>query len=270
MTPNFFNQRSPNVHVRSAEEQERPSTPSWDWISLMTIAAVNSSTISSASQSTAIQQGASSKAAEEATAAGFDYYLNSSSTVELSYLSEDSSEWKAVYEVNQKTKVAPALAADDNIRVIEDRLNKFQKNLSQSRPDLAKTDWDVTIKDGKLKVTGDVSADDKKAMEAYLNKDRALVNAVNAYMGAAKTFLEANDSNPAFTTTNAYTGQTMLYNFEDVDTQLDGKVNFKQLIEASWRMYDNPWGGDNTDPGRYRGASSLDILASRLTSTPQS
>ncbi|MFG6457232.1 hypothetical protein [Roseateles sp. BYS96W] len=222
------------------------------------------------SGSPSIQQGASSKAAEEAKAAGFDYYLNSSSTVELTYLSEDSAEWKAIYEINEKTKVAPLLAADDNIRIIEDRLKKFQKNLSLSRPDLAKADWDVTIKDGKLQVTGDVAADDKKVMETRLNQDRALVNAVNSYMSAAKTYLETSDLNPAFTTTNAYTGRAMLYNFEDVGAQLDGKVNFKQLIEASWRMYDNPWGGENTDPGRYRGASSFDILASHLTSTPQS
>lgn len=235
----------------------------------MTITAVNSSTIASGGPAAAVQQAANSKA-EAAKAAGFDYYLNSATTVELTYLSEDSAEFKALYEITERTKVAPSLAADDSIRTIENRLHNFQKLLSQSRPDIAKGDWDVTVEDGQLKITGNVNADDRKAMKTYLNEDRALVNAVASYMNSAKTYLETNDSNPAFTTVNAFTGKNMVYNFENVGAQLDGKVNFKQLIEASWRMYDNPWGGEDTDPGRYRGASSFDILASRLTSTPLS
>jgi hypothetical protein len=34
----------------------------------------------------------------------------------------------------------------------------------------------------------------------------------------------------------------MIYNFKDVAIQLNGKVNFKELISTSWKMYDNPNG----------------------------
>ncbi|WP_431050920.1 hypothetical protein [Roseateles sp. L2-2] len=100
-------------------------------------------------------------------------------------LGPDSEEHKALYERTMRHVSDPMLPCDDSIRTIEDRLKKFQKNLSLARPDLAKSDWDVTIKDGKFKVTGDIDPDDKRYREARLNSDQALVGAVGSYMSAA-------------------------------------------------------------------------------------
>lgn len=230
----------------------------------MNIAVLNVPTVTAKAVS---QTQRSSQKAELKTTVS-DYQLNSSApSIALTYAAEGSEEYKASYEKSMKHQTGPFLKADDSIRTIEDRLKKFQKALELSRPDLAKSTWDVTIKDGELKVTGDISSDDKKLMEARLNKDQALVSAVKNYMTAASDHLETGGLNTAYSGQNEYTGSRMIYNFKDVAIQLNGKVNFKELISTSWKMYDNP-NGEATDPGRYRGASSLDILASRLTSLP--
>lgn len=195
-------------------------------------------------------------------------YRNSSSTVALSFDSHDSEEWLEAYRRVSQTRTGPMLAADDSIKTIEERLSKFQKNLALSRPDLAQSGWDVTVKDGRLKVTGDISAEDKLYMEVRLNKDQSLVSAVESYMGAAKTYLETTDLNTAYYGSNGYTGQTMLYNFKDVDKQLEGKISFRDLIASSWSVYDDPNGGERGDPGNYRGGTSLEVLASQLVSRP--
>ncbi len=192
---------------------------------------------------------------------------NSSTMLTLTYSAPDSAEQQALYAKTLATRTGPMLAADDSIKTIEDRLQKFQKNLALARPDLAKTDWDITVKDGKIKVTGDIDPDDKRSMGARLNNDQALVGAVKSYMGAANAYLETSADNPAYTAMNGFTGKSTLYNFKEVGKQLEGKISFKELIAASWSAYDNPNGGEAADPGNYRGATSLEILASRLTST---
>lgn len=196
------------------------------------------------------------------------FYLNSSVTVTLTEAPHDSEVWLKEYERLSKTKSGPSLAADDSIKTIEERLAVFGKNLALARPDLAKADWDVTVKEGRLTVTGDLSAEDKRYVEVRLNKDQSLVGAVGRYMDAAESYLETTDLNTAFTGQNGYTGRTMLYNFKDVRTQLEGKVSFRELSAASWSAYDNPNGGERTDPGNCRGGTSLEVLASRLTSLP--
>lgn len=188
--------------------------------------------------------------------------------VTLTYLSVDSEEYQADYARAMATRTGPFLTADSTIRTIEERLAKFQKNLSLARPDLAKADWDITIKEGKIKVTGDVSANDKRDMEARLNGDQSLVLAIQGYMGAAQAYLETNELNPSYHGENEVTGSMTLYNFKDVMGQLEGTISFKELIKASWKPYEHPKGGPLADPGNFRGYTSLEVLASRLTSTP--
>ena len=188
--------------------------------------------------------------------------------VTLTYFAPDSAEAKAVYEHAQKHVSGPTVASDTSVKTIEERLAKFQKNLSLARPDLAKADWDITVKEGKIKVTGDIDPDDKRYMEARLNNDQALTGAVQTYMNAAVDYLESSDDNPAYTAKNGFTGSTTLYNFKDVGKQLEGKISFKELIAASWSAYDDPRGGARGDPGPYFGNKSLEVLASRLASTP--
>ncbi len=234
----------------------------------MNVTALLSSTQESYSKPASGIQSAGQAAASATNVSASDFNLNSSSTVSLTYFSEDSAEFKAAYDTALKTRTGPSLAADDSIKTIEDRLGKFQRALSKSRPDLARANWDITVAGGKLRVTGDIKDDDKRAMEVRLNGDQALANAVQSYMGAAKSYLEASNLNSPFTGQNAYTGQRILYNFKDVAQQLEGKISFKELISTSWSMYNNPNGGAATDPGRSRGMSSLEILASRLVATP--
>lgn len=191
---------------------------------------------------------------------------DSSTMLTLTYSAPDSPEQQAVYAKTLATRTGPMLVADDSIKTIEDRLQKFQKNLSLARPDLSESNWDITVQDGKIKVTGDIQPDDKRYMEARLNSDTALVGAVKTYMGAANAYLETSADNPAYTAMNGFTGKSTLYNFKDVGRQLEGKISFKALIADSWSAFENPNGGEPGDPGNYRGATSLEILASRLTS----
>ena len=236
----------------------------------MIIAALSSTNVDGFTRPTATTKAADAVGPASVAVSGGATNTTASTTVSLSYASEDSEEYKAVYNMLAKTRTGPSLAAYDSLKTIEDRLGKFEKSLAASRPDLAKSDWDITVTDGKLKVTGDISADDKATMETRLNKDQALVRAVQTYMSAARDYLETTELNQAYTGKNGYTGQTMLYNFADVDKQLEGKIAFKDLIATSWRMYADPNGGPRTEPGTYRGAKSLEILASKLTSTPLS
>lgn len=193
---------------------------------------------------------------------------NSSSMFTLTYSPPDSPEYQAAYGRTLRHVSGPSRASDDSIGTIEARLKTFQKNLSLSRPDLAASGWDVTIKDGKLKVTGAMDADDRRTLETRLNSDVTLVNAVDTYTKAAVDYLESSEDNPPYTGQNAVTGGRMLYNFKNVSQQLEGKLSFKALIAKSWAAFDNPRGGPPVDPGGTRGMQSLDILATSLKATP--
>ncbi|MFG6456199.1 hypothetical protein [Roseateles sp. BYS96W] len=234
----------------------------------MNIVALSPSIVRTAT-SAAPTAGAEGRSAAEsaALAAGYEHYQNSSTPVTLTGAALELGDSKVVYE-KWNTKTSASLTADESIKTIEARLKKFQSSLAAARPDLAASNWDVTIKEGKLHVVGDVQAADKAAMENILNNDTKLAQAVASYMGAATAYLETTAANSAFVSKNAFTGNSTIYNFKDVSGQLEGNISFKELIATSWKMYKNPNGGPSTNPGQYSGISSLEILASRLTSDP--
>lgn len=113
-----------------------------------------------------------------------------------------------------------------------------------------------------------MTAEDKKWIEGKLNGDRVLASAVEGYIKAAEGFLETSDHNPAYQTNNFYSGQVMSYNFKNVEKQLEGKIEFKALSEASWGSSSNPTTGRHDGPSPYRGYRSLEMLATQLTANP--
>lgn len=191
-----------------------------------------------------------------------------STVVKLSCLSVNSEEFTADYGLTMNARISPFATADNAIRTIDERLARFQRNLSVVRPDLAEADWDITVKQERIKVTGDISAHDKRVMEARLNRDQSLTEAVQGYMGAAESYLETNECNPPYCSVNAATGQITVYNFKNVIEQLEGTISFKELSNASSKLYWHPSGGPPGGPEAPRGHASLEVLASRLASMP--
>jgi hypothetical protein len=116
------------------------------------------------------------------------------------------------YNVSLNHRATPMLKGDDALNTIEEQLNAFQKELAKLRPDLAAENWDVTIKDGRLQVTGDMPDEARKYLEDGLNGDDKLVKAVSDYVGAAIDYLQTSKSNPAYHAINGYTNQIQDYN----------------------------------------------------------
>ncbi len=174
--------------------------------SIMNIAALPAHIVRTAN-SAAPTPGAEGRSAAEsaALAAGYEHYQNSSTPVTLTDVALELGDSKVVYE-KWNTKTSASLTADESIKTIEARLKKFQSSLAAARSDLAASNWDVTIKEGKLHVVGDVQAADKAAMENILNNDTKLTQAVASYMGAAAAHLETTSVNSAFASKNALTG----------------------------------------------------------------
>jgi len=172
------------------------------------------------------------------------------------------------YTSSVKHRDVPMLDADSSLKTIEDKLGKLQKALARERPDLARASWDVTIEDGQLKVTGALTKEDQEWLSERLNSDSGLKGAANVYMRSAVAYLQTDVDNPLHHAQNLHTGKMQLYNFQNVERQLEGKLSFKELIKTSWEAYRNPRTGEFGDPGNERGALSMDVLASRLTATP--
>ena len=175
---------------------------------------------------------------------------------------------KARFLKVETANVKARLQADSALKLMEDRISKIQADLKASLPRIKPSDWDFSLKGGSLHVSGNLDADAQKLVEQKLNGDNLLGLAVKSYLKSAQTYLEATAENPGRTENNESTGKFQLYNFHDVQKQLEGKLAFKDLISQSWEHYRNPSTGKIDSPGNTRGAYSFDLLASRLTATP--
>lgn len=187
---------------------------------------------------------------------------------EITYMRSPQEQEAFDYRVSLNHRATPMLRADRAINTIEKQLKRLDLQVRQLRPQLAGVAWDVTVKDGKLKVVGELGDEDRAWIEQQLNDDGVLSTAVGTYLQAAVDYLETSDDNPAYGAISGHTGRVQSYEFHDVAKQLDSSIRFKELNATSWEMYRNPNTRELGDPGNYRGGSTLEILASRLRSGP--
>ncbi|GGP22307.1 hypothetical protein [Silvimonas iriomotensis] len=80
--------------------------------------------------------------------------------------------------------------ANTAIQTIYDQLTRVQANLAQQHPQIANSNWDVVLQDGKLKVTGKLSDSDRAWLENALNANTDLVNAARSYSSAIVTYFQ--------------------------------------------------------------------------------
>jgi hypothetical protein len=176
-----------------------------------------------------------------------------------SYVCKTFDEWVAesnrIYTTHMQN---PWNQASESLTTVNEQLVKINRQISQEHPGIAAADWDFAYKDGKFAVSG-LNAADTKWLENKLNGNEVLTKAVTTFNKATADFLETSDDNPAYTVQNAMTNKVMDYNFVDVNKQLNGKVNLKELISS----VEDYWGSKRIT-GYSLGNSALEILASRL------
>jgi hypothetical protein len=169
------------------------------------------------------------------------------------------------YNVSMYHRETPIHQGGAALDAIDSQLGKISKAIARERPELAKASWDFTVKDGKLTVAGaGISKEDKVWLEGKLNSNGVLTAAVSTYMKAATGYLETTEENPAYHGINYTTGRPQSYEFHDVKGQLEGVLNFKEIIGSVKAMYTSPDGTSAT--GYSVGYTSLEMLASRLAS----
>jgi hypothetical protein len=168
------------------------------------------------------------------------------------------------YRTALKHREIPIAEADAALTSIEASIERVQKDIDQTRPTLKNATWDFSLEDDRLKVSGNVSSRDKAWLERKLNADVGLLAAVNSYMHAAVGYLETTPDNMAYHAVNGFTKSVLSYDFKDVQSQMKGNVGFRDLLSNVNNSYRDATGRQQRDPGSYRGADSLEFLASRL------
>jgi hypothetical protein len=169
------------------------------------------------------------------------------------------------YRTALKHREIPIAEADSALNVIEESIADIQKDIEQTRPTLKNASWDFTFDNDRLTVSGDVSSSDQAWLERKLNSASGLLGAVTSYMHAAVGYLETNSDNLAYQAINGFTKAALHYDFKDVHSQMTGNVGFRDLLSNVNSSYRDAMGRQQRDPGNYRGADSLEFLASLLS-----
>lgn len=208
------------------------------------------------------QIGAELKQARTRTSAADE---SSVANLDWSGVSKSHLEFSERRDINHR--VVPINQAGAALKSVSEELTKLQKAIADIRPSLANEDWDFTMKDGELKVTGAISDGDKRWLEGVLNSSSELKAAAKSYVNAAVAYLETSDENPVYQGRNAFTGKVDLYDFKDVETQAGKVFSFKNVIRELSEGNRDPATG-KADPLEGLGGASFALLASRLK--PQS
>jgi hypothetical protein len=159
----------------------------------------------------------------------------------------------------------PMVQANAALKTIEEQLGKIQKVINLTRPDIKAKDWDFTVKDGEIKVTGNLEANDKKWIEQVLNSNEDLVSAAKSYVSASVAYLETSEDNPVYGSQNRFTGKMVFYDFKNIEKQFGEVFQFKDVVNTARELYRNTSTGEAVDPGDYLGGDTLEILASKLS-----
>ena len=165
-------------------------------------------------------------------------------------------------------RTAPMNQAGSALKTIGEQLAKLQKVIGDVRPDLAKADWDFTVQDGELRVTGELSDSDKQWLEGVLNGSDELRAAAKSFVNAAVAYLETNEENPVYKGRNAFTGKIDMFDFKDVEKQFAKAFRFRSAMRDVTEMHRDLGTGQVYNSMDAFGGDSLALLASRLK--PQS
>ena len=161
-------------------------------------------------------------------------------------------------------RAVPMNQAGFALKTMDEHLEKLERFIGNVRPSLADSDWDFTVKDGKLKVTGSMSDDDRKWLEGVVNNNEELKAAAKSYVSAAVAYLETNEENPVYSGQNSFTGRIDLFNFKDVEKQIGQVFGFKSTIRDIQDSHRDPSTGRSTHPLEMLAGDSFALIASRL------
>lgn len=187
-----------------------------------------------------------------------DPALGTATTVELSPY------WKATQSFRQgEVQVVQAENAGRSMETIKKELGKIDVLIAKRRPELAGSNWDFKLVDGKFKVTG-LDKDDAKWLEAKLNANTALRNAADSFISAATANLETTDANPARQDYNEFTGKMENFTFYKVSEQLTEKLSFRVLLTQADQIVDSK---RVNMPPHTRGSTGIAVAATMLTAT---
>lgn len=69
------------------------------------------------------------------------------------------------YDQADKYDWQPSRQATNAIQTVYDQISKIQADLVKNNPQIANSNWDTVLQDGKLKVTGNLSDNDRAWLE---------------------------------------------------------------------------------------------------------
>ncbi|GGP23404.1 hypothetical protein [Silvimonas iriomotensis] len=137
----------------------------------------------------------------------------------------------------------PSQQATDSMQIVYDQMSKIQSDLAKNHPQIANSNWDTVLQDGKLKVTGNLSDKDRTWLEQQLNANTTLVGAAKRYSASVVTFYQGTSDHHWIPTLMGQDGRA----YDDVADNINGKLPLRSI--ASWtsgirRPGETPQGSD--------------------------
>ncbi len=151
--------------------------------------------------------------------------------------------------------------AGRSMNIMEKELGKISAMIAKRRPDIAGTQWDFKLVDGKFKVSG-LDEDDAKWLEGKLNANDTLADAAKSLVATAVAALETTEQTPAHVDYNYLTRRMETYDFSNVADQLSEKLYFREMFRDADLIFDSK--RIQLEDGS-RGVAGLNVAANRLT-----
>lgn len=127
----------------------------------------------------------------------------------------------------QTYEVDPTHKAQDATYTLANRIASLQATIDKTHPELSNTSWDFVLKDGKIEVTGNVSAGNKTWLEGKLNGDLKVVQAAKDLYSAVVTRFQytADNTNPKAI------GADIHGYFDNVAAHVNGNIKMRELVK---------------------------------------
>jgi len=171
------------------------------------------------------------------------------------------------YRLQLEHQAGPVEQAGQAITTITQQLDRAARALQRSHPELATTAWDVSMKDGKLVIEGDLPEAQRDWLSARLNGNAALVGAVKTFYQTAEAYLETSNDNPMYQGINATTGALIWYAFHDVAPTLEKSLHLRSMIDNvnAWKQERD----HRATQGPFSGYYALEYLAAQVLPQPR-
>lgn len=166
--------------------------------------------------------------------------------------------------------VDAATRAERSLETIQRELETLGARFNRAKPELANREWDVTVTDGRLSITGDLAAEDKAWLQTALDANREVTRAAEDYIDAAVMYLQTTEDNPPFVMINGAGGSRVEHNFPDVASALEGRLRFRENIREVVELHNH--GRHDRDKqssvvGYAAGHYSFELLSAKLPLT---